>query len=72
MTKSLRTAKMGRTLNKISPEQEAGVQAATRIINVENSGILEDCSMNCTELLLPQERTEFPHLLNRAIKLVAL
>jgi len=24
------------------------------------------------ELLLPQERTEFPHLLNRAIKLVAL
>jgi hypothetical protein len=72
MTKSLRTAKMGLTLNKRSPEQEAGVKTATCIISVAHSGTPEDCSMNCTELLLPQERTEFRRLLNRAITLVAL
>jgi len=72
MTKSLRTANMYRTLNRRSPDQETGVQTATCIINIEYSAILEDYSMNCTELLLPEKRTEFPHLLNRAITLVAM
>jgi hypothetical protein len=61
---------MGRTLNKRLPEQETEVQTATYLINVTHSGIPEECSMNCTELLPTQERTEFRHLPNRAIKLV--
>lgn len=72
MTKSLKTTKMSRTLNYWSPEHEAEVQTATYVISVVHSGIPADCSTNCTELLLSQERTEFPHLLNRVITLVAL
>jgi len=69
MTKSLRTAKMSRTLNMRSPEHEAGVQTATYIINVAHRYSRRQQYMNCTKLLLLQERTEFPRLLNRAITL---
>ena len=46
--KSLRTAEMVRTLNKRSPEHEAGVPNVTYSITVDISGIPEDYNVNCT------------------------